>query len=95
MNKSSRTDLSQNKAELALRFILHCGRFLVLVAGAEEERNAPESRKGNERIDDTCPKAVVAAEEPGNRVELEEPDAAPVERADDGQNESNTVDDHR
>ena len=84
----------KNKAERGSALFLHC-RFLVLVAGAEEKGNAPKSCEGDEGVDDTRPKGVVPTEEPGNGVKLEKPDAAPVECADDGQNKSNTVDDHR
>ena len=74
---------------------LHSGRFLVLVAFAEEERYAPESCKSNDGVDDARTERVVSAEDPGNGIELEKSHSAPVERANDRQNESNTVNDHR
>lgn len=61
------------------------------VSFSEEKGNAPDSRKCDDRIDDAAEKRVLSAEDPGDKIELEKADAAPVQCADDRQNERKSV----
>ena len=64
-------------------------------AGAEDEGNAPDAGESDYCVDDTADDGILTAEEPGNGVELKETDAAPVEGADNGKNQSNTIHQHK
>jgi hypothetical protein len=55
-----------------------CRNFL---AGAEKERNAPNTRKRHERENNSGHKRARAAKEPRNNIEAEKTDTAPVKRA--------------
>ena len=76
------------------------GFFLTLhilqrvIAGAEEERDAPCTRQSDHGIDDTGGHGRGPAAHPRNQIELEQTDATPVERADDGNDQRNAIHDH-
>ena len=48
------------------------------IFGTEEKRDAPNSRQGNNNIDDSAYNRSLAAEDPSYQVELEQANAAPV-----------------
>ena len=62
-------------------------------AWGEQQGDAPDARKGDDGVDDPCPDRSGAAEDPRDEIELEQPDAAPVERADDRQHQRDLVHD--
>ena len=65
-----------------------------VIAGAEEERDAPHARQGDHGIDDTGDHGGGPAAHPGDEIEPEQTDAAPVECADDGNDQRNAIHDH-
>ena len=70
--------------------------FLVLdsvkgFASAKQQRNAPNACKTYKGVDDAGEKGGLSAADPGNDVKLKQSDAAPVERAYDGQNQRNAI----
>ena len=74
-------------------------RFLVLdlvkgLASAKQQRDAPNACKAYNGVDDAAEQRGLSATDPGNDVELEESDAAPVERAYNGQNQRNAIQYH-
>jgi hypothetical protein len=52
-----------------------------LLAGAEKERNAPDTGKRHERENNSGHKRARAAEKPRNNIKAEKTDTAPVECA--------------
>lgn len=71
-------------------------RFLVLdsvkgFASAKQQRDAPNAGKSYNGVDDAREKRGLSAADPGNDVKLKQSDAAPVERAYDGQNQRNAI----
>ena len=73
---------------LCLRLALDRLRF------AEEHRDAPHAGKPHERVDHAADRAHLPAAEKGNDVKAEDTDAAPVERADDGERQGDLVHEH-
>jgi len=57
----------------------------------EQQRDAPDTCKGNQRIDHTADGSTLTAEKPCHCVKLKQADAAPVERADDHQDQCDSV----
>ena len=71
------------------------GRLTGAVLGVpEEQRDAPQTCQPHKGIDDPGENGHLAAKEKGNGVKAEQPYAAPVQRADDHQNQRNFVNDH-
>ena len=73
------------------------GGLLILqrvIAGAEEQRNAPHARQSDYGIDDAGDHGGGPAAYPRNEIELEQTDAAPVQGADDGDNQRDAIQDH-
>jgi hypothetical protein len=67
---------------------------VVAVSGTEDQRDAPNARQTNHRVDDAAEQRGRSAADPRYQVKLEKPDASPVQRADNGQNERNSIHDH-
>ena len=67
------------------------GDLVVGFAGAEEERDAPDAGERNDGINDAAEDRGLAAAQPCHKVKLEQADAAPVQRADDGEDQRNTI----
>ena len=67
----------------------HAGASLVAVP--EEQRDAPDAGQPHQGIDDPAENGHLPAAEEGYDVEAENADAAPVQRADDGQRQGNFV----
>ena len=61
---------------------------------AEEHRDAPDTGKPHERVDDAADRAHLPAKEERHAVKAEQADAAPVECADDGKRQRDLIDDH-
>ena len=66
-------------------------RFLVLdlvkgLASAKQQRDAPNTGKTYNGVDNAAEQRGLSATDPGNDVKLKQSDAAPVECAHDGQN---------
>ena len=98
-NKASDTQNAYNGSLVSLRSGVRINSeelsdfadALLCVSFAEEQRNAPNARECNDRINDTAEERLLAAEDPGDKVKLEKTDASPVERTDDRQNERKSV----
>ena len=69
----------------------HVACDLARLSFAEEKGNAPNARKRDDGIYDAAEKCLLAAEEPRDDIELEKTDTAPVEAADDGEDECDSV----
>ena len=52
---------------------------------AEQKRNAPQSRRANQRIDDTADDGGLSAEDGSDQIKLENADQPPVDGSDDDQ----------
>ena len=63
-------------------FVLIIGSF----SRSENERNAPDSRKGDYCVDDSCKNCGLTAAEPSDGIEFEKTDPAPVQRTDNDEN---------
>ena len=73
--------------------------FLVLdsvkgLASAKQQRDAPNTGKSYNGVDDAAEQRGLSAADPCNDVKLKQSDAAPVERANDGQNQRNAIQNH-
>lgn len=66
-------------------------KSLEFFSRAEEERDTPNAREGDDGVDDTADEGILTAAEPRNYVKLEKTDATPVEGSDDGENESDSI----
>ena len=66
----------------------------VVIAGAEEEGDAPDTGQSDHGIDDARRHGGGSAADPGDQIELEQTDATPVQRADDGNNERDAIQNH-
>ena len=60
-------------------------------ACAKDQRDTPDARKPYRGIDDTREQRGRSAADPSNDIELEQTNAAPVECADDTDDQRNTV----
>ena len=67
---------------------------LVALSCAEKERDAPDTRKGDQGINDSCQQRTYAAASPRYQVKLKDTHATPVQRTDDGEDQCNSVHDH-
>ena len=73
--------------------------FLVLdlikdLASAKQQRNAPNTGKSYNGVDDAAQQRGLSAADPRYNIKLKQSDAAPVERANDGQNQRNAIQYH-
>ena len=68
--------------------------FLGRIPLAEEQRNAPYRRNANQRIYDPADGRSLSAEQVRDKVKAEESDKAPVQPANDGKDECDSVNDH-
>ena len=66
-------------------------KSLEFFSRTEEERDAPNTRKGDNGVDDAADESILTAAEPRNYVKLEKTDATPVEGSDDGEDESDSI----
>ena len=57
----------------------------------EKKGDAPNACKRYRRVYYTADKRILTAAEPRNYVKLEKTDATPVERSDDGEDESDSI----
>ena len=62
---------------------------------AEEQRDAPERGEADQRVDHAADGGGLSAEEPRDEIKAEQPDAAPVDAADDKQREGDAIHEHR
>ena len=69
--------------------------LLLLLSAWKDEREAPKTCKSNEGKDDPCDEIRSAVKYRGNDVEIKKTDASPVQGADDGENKSYPIDDHK
>ena len=53
------------------------------VSFAEEQRNAPNARECNDRVNDTAEESLLTAEDPSDDIKSEKSNASPVQGADD------------
>lgn len=58
---------------------------------AEQERDAPECCKADEAVDDAAHDACLPTKQEGDTVEPKQADAAPVQAADDGEDQCNSI----
>lgn len=66
-------------------FLSHVRVTFDLFSASEKKRDAPNAGKSNDCVNDSCPERALTAEDPSDKVELEKPDATPVECSDDGE----------
>ena len=64
---------------------------ILRVSFAEEKRNTPDSRKRNDRVHDAAEDRILSAKKPCDDIKPKKTDTAPVETADNGKNECNSV----
>ena len=57
----------------------------------EQQGNTPDTGQRYHRIDDAADKAILATADPRHKVKLEQTDAAPVESADDGEDQCQCI----
>ena len=77
--------------EISLRSVRCVAGFLAL---PEQERDAPESGDADQCVDDSAEGRHLSAAQEGHNIEAENSDAAPVQGADNRQDEGNLIDDH-
>ena len=58
---------------------------------AEQQRDAPQTRDAHQGIDNAADGSQLAAADKGHAVKGEQPHAAPVQRTDDDQDQSNAI----
>ena len=58
---------------------------------AEQQRDAPQTCQADDGVDDPADNAAGAAEQPGNKVKLKNANKTPVQRADDGQDQCQSI----
>ena len=68
--------------------------FLYSVALSEQERDAPQCRETDQCVDDAAECGCLPAEKVRDKVKSEYTDKAPVDAADDGKHQGNSVHDH-
>ena len=61
---------------------------------SEQKGDTPEACYKYETIDDTAENCALTAEEPSHQVKAEKTHAAPVDAADNGQHQGNTIHEH-
>ena len=66
----------------------------VVLAGAEQQRDAPDTGQSDHGLDDPRRYGGSAAADPGNQIELEQTYATPVQRADDGNDQRDAIQYH-
>ena len=65
--------------------------FDYLISLAEEQRDAPQTGETDQGEDNAADGGGLTAKEPADEIEAENTDRAPVERADNAQDKSNSV----
>lgn len=60
-------------------------------SSAKQKGNAPQTGQSHKGIDDPAEKRTLTTKEPGHQIELENAHKAPVQGADDGQNQCQRV----
>ena len=60
----------------------------------EDKRNAPDTGKADDRVDDAGEQRRLSAADPSHNIELEQSDATPVEGADDREYQRNAIHNH-
>ena len=68
---------------------------LEALSGAEQKRNTPYTRQSNYRVDYTAYQSVLPTCDPSDDVKLEKTDATPIQRADYGEDERDSIHNHR
>lgn len=58
---------------------------------AEQQRNAPQARKAHNGINDPAEDRTLPAKQPGNKIKLENAHKAPVQAADNGQDQRDGI----
>jgi len=74
------------------RLVLPTGH--IVLTGTEEQRNAPNAGKSDNGIDNSADQSVLSSTDPSDNVKLEQTDATPVQRADNGQGQRDSVHNH-
>ena len=65
-----------------------------MLACAEDQGDTPDARKRDDRIDDAAQERGLTTADPCDEVEAEQPDAAPVQCADHGNDERDSIHNH-
>ena len=74
-----------------LRYPLLLFAFHTRTVLAEQQGNAPQTRKRNNGINDPAQQCILAAKKPGNQVELEDAHKTPVDGANDRKDQRNGI----
>ena len=61
---------------------------------AEQKRDTPNARQGDDGVDDAGQESVLTAADPRDNIEGKQSDAAPVECADDGDDQRDAIHNH-
>ena len=89
--------MKRKTAALAFRFFMPIRLFCqlaVLISLSGEKRDAPNACQGDYGVNDTADKGALPTADPSDDIKLEKADAAPVERADNGKDQRNTIQNH-
>lgn len=74
---------------------MEAAAFLFAVNGSEtsakKQRNAPQTRKTDQRIDDSAEYSVLATKDPCYQVKLEDAYQTPIDGADDRKDQCNRI----
>ena len=68
--------------------------LLDVLSGAKGQRNTPDTRQSHHCVDDSAEDRVLPTEDPSHKVKLKKPYTSPVQSADDGEYQSNSVHQH-
>ena len=60
-------------------------------SSAEEKRDAPQAGQGYQGVDHTAYRGILSSKEMSDDIVAEQPDAAPVDGADDHQDQSDSI----
>ena len=67
------------------------GLRLRRISSAEEKRDAPQAGQGYQGVDHTAYRGILSSKEMSDDIVAEQPDAAPVDGADDHQDQSDSI----
>lgn len=59
---------------------------------AEEERSAPQTCKADDGVNDPAEYGILSTKQPGHKIKLKDTDEAPVDTANDRQDQSKCID---
>ena len=85
---------AEKRTLFASSFLCGMGSVACFLVGAEQQCDAPQARQTYQGVDDAGQQRGLAPKAESHRVKAKQADAAPVQRADDGQDQCDLVDHH-